>query len=1198
MRAKTTAKRVAALLAGACLIFGGCTPSEPPAGGGEHVHDWQETSKTDATCTSGGMIYYACSGCEEKKQEPIPAKGHTWELKNEKEPTCLTDGYTEYICTECGDRKREDEQEAKGHDLKAEVTQASTCQSVEITTYSCKNCDFSYTEKTKDVSAHSWIETEHADGVYTCKVCGVREIRYADPIRSGAAVTETINSGATVSYRETSFNVRAEKSGIYRLNLDYAAENYIGTVAIFNDTTADGGANAMFTDGKTIAADSSLASDAAPASGYNKNGYEVYLKKGENELKLMTAAGTANVGDAGEIVLSGVRSELVEEIDRLAVFENTHARNLLTYGVGYGPYLICGSGQSVVASTATLSISEDGLYEFSYFGAGANSGHAGASEIYFTFTKEENGVLHRITMRSDGLPSVTDYTYLHDLNVYTGTEKAEDVLIHKGSYECYTGGEKRGQSVFLSAGDWTVTVGAYDHTGDSKAFVLFGCGLFAKKAEGTHEHSYQHTESIPASCSQTGLETYTCAECGDTYSEVSYGHSYSDSTIEEGERGVCELCGIQEYDLASPAKSGAVSYDVTGSVGKYYTETFTVKADKAGVYKLYLRYSVKRSGTAAEDVNISDFYAGIVNKTLNAELHAESGQGMQSFNVLTNDSSVPAAYAGAAGGYNASYFSVYLLKGDNELCLHLSDCTDVAVTGARLELESETDLYLYTWYYTQAHWTGAYFTAGKSTLGLSVNMMANATWNETRGGKVTIAEEGWYDISTLVTAANGTEIELTLTNGSRSVTLKSEGLSSAAESRLSTTLCTHALYDAEGEHLVYLTAGEWTVGLQAVNETAGKRIAFSGGGIFFGRTGDTCVHSYEDRDVIAPTCEGAGSKKQVCAKCGAVKESILPATGHSYKAETLTDGSLTCKDCGTAEYRYANAPANNKMAGVCLTSFKVSLPAEKSGLYRVYLDYSYVRQETTEGKPDVGALINKTMYPDYYQTTAQMSNMKGFIQSYDVVTTDSSVPYGYAGGDGGYNTNYFNVYLEGGKEQELVMHTQYTSNADYNFTIRGLKLVLVAQPEGIVVTSHDGRTHTSSYFGQNLGFNVNLISNSNNNVLSDEQSQTVTLTGGVYDVSFLASAHTSHTDNELKITLVKGDKTIVLTSQKIYQQDESSCGKPYGKMLLSDNLADENGTHLIELEAGEWTVKIHCTKTTASYRALLFGGAFLTKVSD
>ncbi len=1197
MRGKTSAKRIAALLAGACFALGGCTPSTPA--GGEHVHDWQVTSTTEATCTEGGMTYYACSGCEETKQEPIAAKGHNWELKEKVEPTCLEGGYTEYTCGECGASKREDEEDAKGHDFKAEVTQESTCQSVEITTYSCKNCTFSYTEKTKDTSAHSWLESDHADGVYTCSVCGIREIRYEEPIHSGETVTGAINSGATVSYRETTFTVKAEKNGIYTLWLDFSAETYIGTLAIFNETIADGAANALFTDGKAITSDHSVGSDVEGATGYNKNSYTVYLQAGENEMKLMTAAGTANVGDAGEVTLSGVRIGLVEETEALALFENTHARNLLTYGVGYGPYLICGSGQTVVASTATLSVAEDGLYTFGYFGAGANNGHAAASEIYFTFTREEDGVLHRITMRSDGLPAKTDFGYLNDLYTYTGTEKAEDVHVYKGSYDCYTGGTKGGQNVYLTAGDWTVTVGAYDHTGDSKAFVLFGCGLFAKKAEGAHEHSYTHTSSVPASCTQTGEETYSCTGCGDTYSEVSYGHSYSDHTIAAGDRGVCDICGVQEYNFEPLAKSAAKTYDVNNSTGKYYTETFTVKADKAGVYKLNLRYTVERSESAA-DVDISNFYAGVVNKTLNEALEAEDGQGMQSFNLLTKDASVPAAYAGAAGGYNASCFSVYLTGGDNILELHFSDCTDVTVTGARLEAESLTDLYLYTWYYTQAHWTGAYFTSGKSTLGLSVNMMANGSWNETRGGTLTIAEEGWYDSSVLVTAANNTEIKLTLTNGAQTIELNSKGLSAAAESSLSTTRLSRNLFDADGEHLVYLTAGDWTVSLQAVNADTSKRIAFSGGGIFFESTGETCEHHYEDQDVVSPTCESAGSKKQVCTECGAVKNTVLPATGHSYKSETLTDGSLTCTVCGTKEYRFANAPANNKQAGVCLTSFKVEIPAEKSGLYRVYLDYAYVRQETTEKKDDadVGALINKTMYPDYYQTSAMMSNMKGFIQSYNIIDTDASLAYGYSGGDGGYNANYFNVYLEGGKEQELVMHTQYLVNAEYSFTLRGVKLVLVAQPEGIVVTSHDGRTHTASYFGQNLGFNVNLISNSNNNVISEEQSQTVTLTGGVYDITFLASAYKDHTDNELKITLVKGDKTIVLTSQKICQQDVSSCGKPHGKMLLSDNLVDENGTHLVELEAGEWTVKVHCTKTTANYRALLFGGAFLTKVSD
>lgn len=39
-------------------------------------HDWQETGRTDATCTETGEINYTCSKCNETKTDTIPALGH------------------------------------------------------------------------------------------------------------------------------------------------------------------------------------------------------------------------------------------------------------------------------------------------------------------------------------------------------------------------------------------------------------------------------------------------------------------------------------------------------------------------------------------------------------------------------------------------------------------------------------------------------------------------------------------------------------------------------------------------------------------------------------------------------------------------------------------------------------------------------------------------------------------------------------------------------------------------------------------------------------------------------------------------------------------------------------------------------------------------------------------------------------------
>lgn len=45
-----------------------------------HVHSWQETQKTDSTCTSAGQQTITCSVCGKSKTQELPAIGHAYEM--------------------------------------------------------------------------------------------------------------------------------------------------------------------------------------------------------------------------------------------------------------------------------------------------------------------------------------------------------------------------------------------------------------------------------------------------------------------------------------------------------------------------------------------------------------------------------------------------------------------------------------------------------------------------------------------------------------------------------------------------------------------------------------------------------------------------------------------------------------------------------------------------------------------------------------------------------------------------------------------------------------------------------------------------------------------------------------------------------------------------------------------------------------
>lgn len=76
---------------------------------------WQETERTDATCTDAGSITYNnANNTEITKTEEIPALGHSYDVTDTKEPTCTEKGSTTYTCGRCGDTYIE-ETDALGH---------------------------------------------------------------------------------------------------------------------------------------------------------------------------------------------------------------------------------------------------------------------------------------------------------------------------------------------------------------------------------------------------------------------------------------------------------------------------------------------------------------------------------------------------------------------------------------------------------------------------------------------------------------------------------------------------------------------------------------------------------------------------------------------------------------------------------------------------------------------------------------------------------------------------------------------------------------------------------------------------------------------------------------------------------------------------------------------------------------------------
>ena len=142
----------------------------------DHVHSYQEVSRTAPTCTEDGVTTYRCETCGDTYTETTPATGHSYTVAVTA-PTCTEKGYTTYTCTACGDHYTANEVAALGHDYAA-TTVPATCTENGSVTHTCTRCGNSYTETlpatghTYTVSGSEATCTEGGKTVHTCAVCG------------------------------------------------------------------------------------------------------------------------------------------------------------------------------------------------------------------------------------------------------------------------------------------------------------------------------------------------------------------------------------------------------------------------------------------------------------------------------------------------------------------------------------------------------------------------------------------------------------------------------------------------------------------------------------------------------------------------------------------------------------------------------------------------------------------------------------------------------------------------------------------------------------------------------------------------------------------------------------------------------------------------------------------------------------------
>ena len=101
---------------------------------------WEETERTEATCTADGKIVYTNSITGDTKEESLPATGHDYEITETADATCTEDGANTYTCKVCGDTYEEAIPAAGHAEGEWTVTQKAGLFSAGEKTLACEKC--------------------------------------------------------------------------------------------------------------------------------------------------------------------------------------------------------------------------------------------------------------------------------------------------------------------------------------------------------------------------------------------------------------------------------------------------------------------------------------------------------------------------------------------------------------------------------------------------------------------------------------------------------------------------------------------------------------------------------------------------------------------------------------------------------------------------------------------------------------------------------------------------------------------------------------------------------------------------------------------------------------------------------------------------------------------------------------------------
>ena len=565
----------------------------------DHVHSYQEVSRTAATCTGDGVTTYRCETCGDTYTETTPATGHSYTAAVTA-PTCTEKGYTTYTCTACGDHYTANEVAALGHDY-AETTVPATCTENGSVTHTCTRCGNSYTETlpatghTYTVSGSEATCTEGGKTVHTCTVCGDTYTETTPALGHDYKAVVTAPTCTEKGY--TTYTCK--RCGDHYTADEVAALGHDYEAVVTAPTCTEKG----YTTYTCRNCGDRRTGHVVSALGHS---YEC-TEDGNDRIYTCTRCGDTYT----EAILPTVEVKLQPgetytfHTEDAAVTESADpavaATTIEALSGGYqqvtelaeGTFLLVSGDRMLTATASTYYSSWDGAGTVSGLTCAAYSTTGNLTNALWTITAVSGGYTVQsadgrylnltVSTRSASVTLTTapQVLTITDLGSAFSIRFSDTYLdrystTFAGAYPGNANANERWQLYRAVPAGYDVTI-----TGVAEGATRTVIGG-VRYAVTVHAHAYTATVTTAATCTTPGVRTYACA-CGESYTEAipATGHSYVRTEENGNYVYTCSACGdsytepvkTATYDSVSRLTSGGRYVLTVYANGGYYAMT-------------------------------------------------------------------------------------------------------------------------------------------------------------------------------------------------------------------------------------------------------------------------------------------------------------------------------------------------------------------------------------------------------------------------------------------------------------------------------------------------------------------------------------------------------------------------------------------------------------------------------------------------